>query len=114
MVGNPAHEIYRASAGAVGCATHRFVKSLSIQPARMANSDTKALTRYLGAVGLELGPDRLNDLLVLLAVIVVGVGGGLSLAVGMALQQPVRMPTAARVFIEPGQPQTTPLNDRAA
>ena len=27
MVGNPAHEIYRASAGAVGCATHQFVKS---------------------------------------------------------------------------------------
>jgi hypothetical protein len=27
MVANPAHEIYRASAGAVGCATHRFVKS---------------------------------------------------------------------------------------
>src|SRR5262245_51734938 len=27
MVANPANEIYRASAGAVGCATHRFVKS---------------------------------------------------------------------------------------
>jgi hypothetical protein len=56
-----------------------------IQPARVANSDAKALTRYLGALGLEIGPDRLNDLLVLLAVIMVEVGGGLSLAVGMAL-----------------------------
>lgn len=56
-----------------------------IQPARIANSDAKALTRYLGALGLEIGPDRLNDLLVLLAVIMVEVGGGLSLAVGMAL-----------------------------
>jgi hypothetical protein len=56
-----------------------------IQPARVANSDAKALTRYLGALGLEISPDRLNDLLVLLAVILVEVGGGLSLAVGMAL-----------------------------
>jgi len=44
-----------------------------IQPARVANSDAKALTRYLGALGLEVGPDRLNDLLVLLAVIMVEV-----------------------------------------
>jgi hypothetical protein len=56
-----------------------------IQPARVANSDAKALTRYLGALGLEVGPDRLNDLLVLLAVIMVEIGGGLSLAVGMVL-----------------------------
>jgi hypothetical protein len=69
----------------------------SIQPARMANSDAKALTRYLGALGLEVGPDRLSDLLVLLAVIMVEVGGGLSLAVGMALSVPVRTPAAAFV-----------------
>jgi hypothetical protein len=58
-----------------------------IQLARVANSDAKVLTRYLGALGLEVEPDRLNDWLVLLAVIMVEVGGGLSLAIGMA---PVR------------------------
>jgi hypothetical protein len=56
-----------------------------IQPARVANSDAKVLTRYLGALGLEVGPDRLNDLLVLLAVLMIEAGGGLSLAIGMAL-----------------------------
>jgi hypothetical protein len=66
-----------------------------IQPARVANSDAKALTRYLGALGLEVGPDRLNDLLVLLAVIMVEVGGGLSLAIGMALSGPPGSATAA-------------------
>jgi hypothetical protein len=60
----------------------------SIQPARIANSDAKALARYLGAVGLELTTDRLNDLLVLLGVLMIEVGGGLSLAVGMALSGP--------------------------
>jgi hypothetical protein len=54
-----------------------------IRPARVANSDAKALTRYLGALGLEIGPDRLNDLLVLLVVVMIEVGGGQSLAVGM-------------------------------
>jgi hypothetical protein len=56
-----------------------------IQPARIANSDSKALTRYLDALGLEVGPDRLNDLLVLLSVLMIEAGGGLSLAIGMAL-----------------------------
>jgi len=63
--------------------------------ATLANSDAKALTRYLGALGLEVGPDRLNDLLVLLAVIMVEVGGGLSLAIGMALSGPPGSATAA-------------------
>jgi hypothetical protein len=56
-----------------------------IQPARVANSDAKALTRYLGALGVEVSPDQLNDLLILLAVVMVEFGGGLSLAIGMAL-----------------------------
>ena len=41
--------------------------------------------RYLTAVGLHVTPNRLNDLLALLAVIMVEAGGGLSLAIGMAL-----------------------------
>jgi hypothetical protein len=66
-----------------------------IQPARVANSDAKALTRYLGAIGFDATPERLNDLLVLLAVVMIEVGGGLSLAAGMALSGPAREATAA-------------------
>jgi hypothetical protein len=51
-----------------------FSELARIQPVRMANSDANALTRYLGALGLEVGPDRLNDLLVLLTAIIVEVG----------------------------------------
>jgi hypothetical protein len=58
----------------------------SMRPAKMANSDAKALARYITAVGLDVTPDRLNDLLVLLAVLMIEAGGGLSLAIGMALQ----------------------------
>src|SRR6476469_8067963 len=57
----------------------------NIQPARVANSDAKALTRYLGALGFEVSPDRLSDLLVLLSVVMIEVGGSLALAVGMVL-----------------------------
>ena len=56
-----------------------------IQPAKVANSDAKALARYLAAIGVDIGTDRLNDLLVLLAVLTIEAGGGLSLALGMAL-----------------------------
>src|SRR5262249_43139209 len=84
-----------------------------IQPARFANSDARALTRYLGAVGLEIGPDRLNDLLVLLAVIMVEVGGGLSLAVGMALSGPPGSATEASpdtLATQPVRSRTPPGN----
>lgn len=37
------------------------------------------------AIGLDFTPDRLNDLLVLLAVLMIEAGGGLSLSMGMAL-----------------------------
>ena len=51
----------------------------------VANSDSTALRRYLAAVGLDVGAERLNDLLVLLSVIVLECGGGLSIAVAMSL-----------------------------
>jgi hypothetical protein len=51
----------------------------------VANSDAKALSRYMPAIGLDVTPDRLTDMLVLLAVLMIEAGGGLSLAVGMAL-----------------------------
>jgi hypothetical protein len=55
------------------------------QPAKVANSDASALTGYLSAVGVDVSPDRVNRLLVLLAVLVIEMGGGLALTVGMAL-----------------------------
>jgi hypothetical protein len=65
-----------------------------IAPAKVANSDAKALARYLAALGADVTPDRLNDLLVLLAVLTIEAGGGLSLAIGMALSGPVRVASA--------------------
>jgi hypothetical protein len=61
----------------------------TMQPGKVANSDAKALGRYMAAVGVEMTADRLNDLLVLLAVLVIEAGGGLSLALGMALSKSV-------------------------
>ena len=58
-----------------------------ITPARQANSDAKALARYLSAVGIDASPERLNDLLVVLAILLIEAGGGLSLAVGLSLVQ---------------------------
>ena len=63
--------------------------------AKVANSDAKALARYLAALGADVTPERLNDLLVLLAVLMIEAGGGLSLAVGMALSGPVRAPVTS-------------------
>jgi hypothetical protein len=54
-------------------------------PAKVANSDAVALAVYLQAIGLSIDADRVNKLLVLLAVLCIEAGGGLSLAVGMAL-----------------------------
>jgi hypothetical protein len=51
----------------------------------VANSDAKALARHLAAIGLDITADRLNDLLVLLAVLMIEAGGGVSLALGIAL-----------------------------
>lgn len=53
---------------------------------KVANSDAVALTAYLQGLGVDVEVDRLNNLLVLLAVLCIECGGGLSLAVGMSLQ----------------------------
>jgi hypothetical protein len=66
-----------------------------IRPGKVANSDAKVLARYLAAVRLDVTPERLNDLLVLLAVLMIEAGGGLSLAIGMALSGPSGTPAAA-------------------
>lgn len=56
-------------------------------PAKVANTDAAALAMYLQALGINAQPDTINRLLVLLAVITIECGGGLSLAVGMALSE---------------------------
>jgi hypothetical protein len=57
----------------------------SMHTPKVANSDAVALATYMQGLGIDIDAERVNKLLVLLAVLVVECGGGLSLAVGMAL-----------------------------
>jgi hypothetical protein len=86
-----------------------------MQPGKVANSDAKALARYLQGLGIEVTADRLNDLLVLLAVVMIEGGGGLSLAIGMALSASAtgfRATPAARLVRTTGQaPLPAPVPD---
>jgi hypothetical protein len=61
-----------------------------IGPTKVANADAVALATYLQAMGLSIDPDRVNKLLVLLAVLIIECGGGLALAVGLALSDAKR------------------------
>jgi hypothetical protein len=58
---------------------------LAHTPTKLANSDAVALSVYLQALGFNIDADRVNKLLALLAVLCIECGGGLALAVGMAL-----------------------------
>jgi len=64
-------------------------------PTKVANSDAVALATYLQGLGLNIDADRVNKLLVLLAVLVIECGGGLALAVGWHLGKSTR--NASRV-----------------
>jgi hypothetical protein len=64
--------------------------TLNTGPVRQANSDAHVLGRYVAAVGLEVSADRLNDLLTILAVVMIEAGGGLALALGLALAPTTR------------------------
>ena len=88
------------------------VELAKIQPAKVANSDAKALARYFAALGADVTPDRLNDLLVLLAVLMIEAGGGLSLAVGMALSGAVRVPSGCRRTSRPARTLRTSVRPR--
>ena len=69
------------------------------------------------AIGFEVTADRLNDLLVLLTVLTIEAGGGLSLAIGMALGAAPAGRTAAPAdapVSEPEQSRTPPANAVAA
>jgi hypothetical protein len=85
------------------------------RPAQVANSDAKVLARYATAIGFEVTADRLNDLLVLLTVLMIEAGGGLSLALGMALgAAPVAralMPADAPVSKRPRTPPANAVAD---
>ena len=54
----------------------------------VANSDAVALASYLTSMGVRADPEVINKLLVLLAVLVIECGGGVSLAIGMSLSTP--------------------------
>jgi hypothetical protein len=71
------------------------VELAGLRPTRQANADAVVLARYLAALGLTVTADRLNDLLVLLSVLVIEAGGGLSLAIGMAFSGPPGCATEA-------------------
>jgi hypothetical protein len=82
-------------------------------PAKVANSDAKALSRYMAAVGVDITPEHLTDLLVLLAVLMIEAGGGLSLAVGMALSGASASAPVAReapASTDTGRPATLPVD----
>jgi hypothetical protein len=81
-----AEERLQAQRAAARAAIRRASEELArSQPARVANSDAVALATYLQAIGIGIDADRVNKLLVLLTVLIMECGGGLSLALGMAL-----------------------------
>ena len=72
-----------------------------------ANSDAVALAD-LQTLGIESDIDRLNKLLVLLAVLVVECGGGLALAVGMSLSETAGHMADTQVSGSTERPRTPP------
>ncbi|RTL67522.1 MAG: hypothetical protein EKK41_16870 [Hyphomicrobiales bacterium] len=78
----------------------------AVRPTKVANSDAAALQRYLKALGADISTERLNDLLVLLTVFMVEAGGGLSMALGMALSGPASRPVQERTTVGDTRPDT--------
>jgi hypothetical protein len=95
-------------------AVDKASEALNAGPAKVANSDAKALARYLAAAGLDVGADRLNDLLVLLSVLMIEAGGGLSLALGMSLSAPPAEPTSAAAPAPEQRQKTLPARTPSA
>ena len=61
-------------------------------------------------MGVDITPERLNDLLVLLSVLMIEVGGSLALAIGIALGEAPAGRTASPMSTQPEQPPTPVLN----
>jgi hypothetical protein len=79
-----------------------------MRSAKVANSDAIALAAYLNRLGFQgVEADWLNELLVLLAVLVIECGGGLSLAVGLAFGSN-KDTSASAHEIRSGTPTPTP------
>jgi hypothetical protein len=57
------------------------------KPAKQSNSDAVALAGYLDAIGVAATAETVNRWLAILAVLAIEMGGGLSLAVGMAMSE---------------------------
>ena len=82
-------------------------KVQTFEPIRVANTDAAALAGYLKALGISTDTDTLNRLLVLLAVLTIECGGGLALAVGMALSEgaSARRTELSDTAVDCGQPE---------
>lgn len=66
---------------------------------QVANSDAKALAEYLNGLGFKVDQERVNKWLVLLAVLLVECGAGISMTIGLAFSAP----TAAAPVSQHGQ-----------
>ena len=67
----------------------------AIGTGKIANSDAAAIATFLTGIGIPADPDVISKLLVLLAVVVIECGGGISLAIGMSLQEANSAPEIA-------------------
>lgn len=77
--------------------------------AKVANSDAAALAGYLEVVGQPLSTDALNKLLVVLAVLVIEFGGGLCLALALALRPDTADVSAQMIDTKITQDVSAPL-----
>jgi hypothetical protein len=78
----------RSRAAAIGVASSNRTSQHSASVRQCPAGEHRcARPRYLSAIGLEATSERLNDLLTLLAVVMIEVGGGLALALGLALSE---------------------------
>jgi len=63
-------------------------KLASLPPPKVENSDAKALVSFLAALGYVVTVAQVNTALALLSVLLIELGGSVSLAIGMALSLP--------------------------
>jgi hypothetical protein len=84
----------------------RATAALATGSVRPANSDSKAVAKYLGAIGIDATAERITDLLVLLAVLVLEFGPGACLTLALALSaQPQTRLDAPDARVQPATPR---------
>ncbi|MGD9805489.1 MAG: hypothetical protein AB7E81_20505 [Hyphomicrobiaceae bacterium] len=54
---------------------------------RPANEDAKTVARFLSAIGVRIEPDRMSDILIIVAVLSLEAGGALSLSLAQSIDQ---------------------------